>query len=35
LGKGKAGPVTKSLQKAFFEVVRDGIDKHNWLMFVK
>jgi branched-chain amino acid aminotransferase len=35
LGKGKAGPVTQSLQKAFFEVVRDGIDKHNWLMFVK
>lgn len=35
LGKGKAGPVTKSLQKAFFEVVQDGIDKHNWLMFVK
>ncbi len=35
LGSGKAGPVTKSLQKAFFEVVQDGIDNHNWLMFVK
>ncbi len=35
LGKGTAGPVTKSLQKAFFEVVQDGNDKHNWLMFVK
>lgn len=35
VGAGKAGPITKSIQKAFFDIVQNGIDKHNWLMFVQ
>lgn len=31
VGEGKPGPVTKELQKAFFDVVRNGNDPFNWL----
>ena len=31
VGEGKPGPVTKELQKAFFDIVRNGNDKFNWL----
>lgn len=34
VGDGKPGPVTMKLQKAFFEVVRNGNDKHKWLQYV-
>lgn len=34
VGNGKPGPVTLQLQKMFFNVVKDGNDKHNWLKFV-
>lgn len=34
VGEGKPGPVTRSLQKAFFNVVNDANDKYNWLNFV-
>lgn len=34
IGPGSAGPVTKKLQKAFFDVVENGNDPHNWLTFV-
>ena len=35
IGKGSAGPVTKALQAAFFDVVGKGNDPHKWLTFVK
>ncbi|MBI3004104.1 MAG: branched-chain amino acid transaminase [Ignavibacteriales bacterium] len=35
IGEGKPGPVTKELQKAFFDVVQNGNDKHDWLNFVQ
>jgi branched-chain amino acid aminotransferase len=35
IGGGKAGPVTKKLQTAFFDIIRSGQDKHNWLTFVR
>jgi branched-chain amino acid aminotransferase len=32
IGKGKAGPITKQLQEAFFDIVRGKAeDKHGWL----
>lgn len=31
VGEGKPGPITKEIQKAFFDIVRDGNDKYNWL----
>jgi branched-chain amino acid aminotransferase len=31
VGDGKPGPVTMKLQKSFFEIVKEGKDKHNWL----
>jgi branched-chain amino acid aminotransferase len=31
---GKPGPITKQLQKAFFEVVKDAKDTRHWLKFV-
>ncbi len=31
---GKPGPVTKKMQKAFFDVVKNGNDSHHWLKFV-
>ncbi len=34
VGSGKPGPVTKRLQSAFFDVIRNGNDPHNWLTFV-
>jgi branched-chain amino acid aminotransferase len=34
VGNGKPGPVTLKLQKTFFDVVKNGNDKHNWLKFV-
>lgn len=34
VGEGKPGPVTRSLQKAFFNVVNDANDTYNWLNFV-
>ena len=35
IGGGKAGPVTKKLQVAFFDIIRSGQDKHAWLTFVR
>lgn len=34
VGAGKPGPITREMQKRFFEVVRDGADNHDWLSFV-
>ncbi len=34
IGKGKAGPITLELQKAFFDIIHDGNDKYGWLMFL-
>ncbi|HOV98471.1 MAG TPA: branched-chain amino acid transaminase [Bacteroidota bacterium] len=34
VGKGMAGEVTKALQKAFFDVVRNANDPYHWLTFV-
>jgi branched-chain amino acid aminotransferase len=34
VGEGKPGPITRNLQKAFFDVVQNANDKHNWLHFV-
>jgi len=34
VGDGKPGPVTRSLQKAFFDIVRNTNDKYSWLNFV-
>jgi branched-chain amino acid aminotransferase len=34
VGDGKPGPVTLQLQKAFFEVVKEGKDTKKWLTFV-
>ncbi|MEO0205448.1 MAG: branched-chain amino acid transaminase [candidate division WOR-3 bacterium] len=32
IGEGKAGPITKKLQKYFFDIIEGRIeDKHNWL----
>jgi branched-chain amino acid aminotransferase len=31
---GKPGPITMSLQKAFFDVVKNGNDTHDWLKFI-
>jgi len=32
IGEGKAGPITKKLQKTFFDIIEGRIeDKHNWL----
>ncbi|HEX7571815.1 MAG TPA: branched-chain amino acid transaminase, partial [Bacteroidota bacterium] len=31
---GKPGPVTKMLQEKFFDVVKNGNDRHRWLKFV-
>lgn len=31
IGEGKRGPITKELQDAFFEVVKEGNDPHDWL----
>lgn len=34
VGSGKRGDITHSLQRAFYSVVENGIDTHNWLTFV-
>lgn len=34
VGTGHPGPVTKQMQKAFFDIVRSGNDTHNWLKFI-
>jgi len=34
VGDGKPGPVTRSLQKAFFDIVQNANDKSSWLNFV-
>lgn len=34
VGTGKPGPVTKRLQRLFFDVVKNANDKHNWLKYV-
>jgi branched-chain amino acid aminotransferase len=34
IGPGSRGPITKELQDAFFEVVQEGDDPHDWLTFV-
>jgi branched-chain amino acid aminotransferase len=31
---GKPGPVTRRLQKEFFDIVKNGNDPHGWLKFV-
>ncbi len=31
VGEGKPGPITKELQKAFFDITRNGNDPFNWL----
>ena len=34
IGSGKPGPITRELQKRFFDVVEGGNDPHGWLDFV-
>jgi branched-chain amino acid aminotransferase len=34
IGKGSKGKVTSQLQDAFFDIVKNGNDKHGWLTFV-
>jgi branched-chain amino acid aminotransferase len=34
VGDGKPGQITLELQKRFFEVVHEGIDKYHWLTFL-
>ncbi len=34
VGAGKPGPITREMQKRYFEVVKDGVDKYDWLTFV-
>ena len=34
VGEGKPGPITKELQKRFFDVVHEGNDVHGWLSFL-
>lgn len=31
---GKPGPTTQHLQKVFFDIVKNGNDKHKWMKFV-
>ncbi|MFK7846373.1 MAG: branched-chain amino acid transaminase [Rhodothermales bacterium] len=31
IGSGSRGPITEKLQSAFFDVVKNGNDKHDWL----
>ena len=35
IGEGKAGSITKKLQSEFFNIVRNGEDKFQWLTFVR
>jgi branched-chain amino acid aminotransferase len=34
IGDGRRGPITETLQRAFFDVVQKGDDPHGWLSFV-
>ena len=34
VGKGTPGKVTKELQAAFFDIVKEGNDKHGWLRYI-
>jgi branched-chain amino acid aminotransferase len=34
VGEGKPGPVTKDIQKAFFDVIHNGNDRFGWLNFL-
>jgi branched-chain amino acid aminotransferase len=34
VGNGKPGPVTMTMQKQFFDIVKNANDKHGWLKFV-
>ena len=34
VGDGKPGPMTMNLQKAFFDIVKNANDRHDWLKFV-
>jgi branched-chain amino acid aminotransferase len=34
VGNGKPGPITMQLQKAYFDIVRNGNDRHHWLSYV-
>ncbi len=35
VGDGKPGPITMDLQRAFFDIVKNGVDAHGWLRFIK
>ncbi len=35
VGKGIPGKVTRELQSAFFDIVQNANDKHNWLTFIE
>ncbi len=35
VGDGKPGPITMELQRAYFDIVKNGVDPHSWLRFVK
>ncbi len=34
VGSGKPGPVTCEMQNQYFKIVKDGVDKHDWLTFI-
>lgn len=34
VGNGKIGTITKKLQIAFYDIVENGNDNHNWLSFI-
>ena len=34
VGEGKPGPMTKEIQTAFFDVVKNAKDKYHWLNFI-
>ena len=34
VGEGKAGELTKSLQKEFFKIVSEGKDPYRWLTYI-
>ncbi|MGA9117811.1 MAG: branched-chain amino acid transaminase [Bacteroidota bacterium] len=35
VGNGSPGPITMKLQSMYFDIVKNGVDPHNWLQFVK
>jgi branched-chain amino acid aminotransferase len=34
VGDGKPGPITRDLQKRFFDIVKNAKDPHKWLKYV-